>query len=82
VGTSLVRGVISQARKREMREVYLITETAPLFFERLGFSAIERSRVKGNVLNSLEFKGACPDTAPVMRMDLMIEGLPQSFQSK
>ena|ERR1022692_2601636 len=73
VGTSLVRHVISEARKKRMRELYLITETAPLFFERQGFSAVDRSRVRGSVLNSVEFKGACPETAPVMRMDLGIQ---------
>jgi amino-acid N-acetyltransferase len=70
VGTSLVRHVISEAEKKRIKEIYLITETAPSFFERLGFSAIDRSRVRGGVLNSVEFKGACPETAPVMRMDL------------
>ena len=78
VGTSLVRHVISEARKKRMREVYLITET-PLFFERLGFSAIDRSSVRGSVLNSVEFKGACPETAPAMRMDL---GLQESMSDQ
>jgi len=73
VGTALVRHVISEARKKRMREVYLITETAPLFFERLGFSAIDRSQVRGDVLNSVEFEGACPKTAPVMRIDLGVQ---------
>ncbi len=70
VGTSLVRRVISEARTKGIREVYLITETAPLFFERLGFSAVDRSRVTGDVLNPVEFKEACSETAPVMRIDL------------
>jgi amino-acid N-acetyltransferase len=72
VGTSLVRQVIVEARKKRLREVYLITETAPLFFERLGFGAIDRSQVTGDVLNSVEFKVACSETAPVMRKDLRI----------
>ena len=72
VGTSLVRHVISEARVKKMSEVYLITETAPLFFEKLGFSSIDRSQVSGNVLDSVEFKEACSETAPVMRMDLAI----------
>ncbi|MDA4131758.1 MAG: hypothetical protein OK454_01350, partial [Thaumarchaeota archaeon] len=59
--------------KRRIREVYLITEAAPLFFERLGFSAIDRSRVRGSVLNSVEFKGACPETAPVMWMEVGLQ---------
>jgi amino-acid N-acetyltransferase len=72
VGTTLVRQVIAEARKKKLHEVYLITETAPLFFERLGFIAVDRSRVTGNVLNSVEFKEACSETAPVMRMDLRL----------
>jgi amino-acid N-acetyltransferase len=72
VGTSLVRRVIFEARKKRVREVYLITETAPLFFERLGFSALDRSRVKGGVLNSVEFQEACPKTAPVLWLNLRI----------
>lgn len=73
VGTTLVRHAISEARKKRMKEVYLITETAPSFFESLGFSAVDRSRVRGSVLNSAEFKGACPETAPVMWMDLDVQ---------
>ena len=72
VGSSLVRHVIAEARKRKMRQVYLITETAPLFFERLGFNTINRSLVSGGILSSAEFKEACPETASVMRMDLSI----------
>ena len=72
LGTSLVRHVIAEARKKKLSEVYLITETAPSFFERLGFSAIDRSRVRGGVLKSFEFEEACPATAPVMWMDLRV----------
>jgi amino-acid N-acetyltransferase len=72
VGTSLVKQIIAEARKKKMSEVFLITETAPLFFERLGFNAVDRSRVRGGVLDSVEFKEACSETAPVMRLDLRI----------
>jgi len=70
VGTSLVRQIIAEARKKKMSELFLITETAPLFFERLGFSGIDRARVRGAVLGSVEFNEACSETAPVMRMEL------------
>jgi amino-acid N-acetyltransferase len=72
VGTSLVRQIIAEARKKKMSELLLITETAPLFFERLGFTGIDRARVRGDVLGSVEFKEACSVTAPVMRMELKI----------
>jgi len=72
VATALVKQIIAAARKKKIGEVFLITETAPLFFERLGFNAIDRSRVRGGVLDSVEFREACSETAPVMRMDLRI----------
>ncbi len=72
VGTSLVRQIIAEARKKKMTEVFLITETAPLFFARLGFKATERSRISGDVLDSIEFKEACSETAPVMWLDLRV----------
>jgi hypothetical protein len=34
--------------------------------------AVDRSRVTGGILGSVEFKEACSETAPVMRMDLRI----------
>ncbi len=70
VGRALVERVFEEARVRHLLELYLITETAPLFFERLGFEPLERRKVKDAVLDSVEFRGACPDTAPVMRLDL------------
>jgi amino-acid N-acetyltransferase len=72
VGTALVKQIIAEAKKKKLGEVFLITETAPLFFERLGFNATDRFRVRGGVLDSVEFKEACSETAPVMRMDLRI----------
>ena len=81
VGTSLVRRVIFEAKKKRMREVYLITETALPFFEKLGFSAIDRLRVKGDVLNSIEFEEACPETAPAMWLDLRTKDRPSLLSS-
>ena len=72
VGASLVKQIIAEARKKKMGEVFLITETAPLFFEKLGFKAIDRSRVRGGVLESVEFEEVCSETAPVMRLDLRV----------
>jgi amino-acid N-acetyltransferase len=73
VGTSLVRHVISEARKKKMREIYLLTGSAPMFFESLGFRAVDRSGIRGGVLNSVEFRELCPETAPVMWTNLLIK---------
>lgn len=70
VGGRLVSEVLAAARSRGVKEVYLITESAPLFFRRFGFRNFARERVKGDVLQSAEFRGACPESAPVMRIVL------------
>ncbi len=70
MGKSLVERVSKEAKTKGLSELYLITETAPNFFEKLGFEPVERRKVKGKVLNSIEFRGACAETAPVMRLQL------------
>lgn len=69
-GAMLVRHVLHEARSRSLSELFLITETAQRFFEKFGFRAFERSKVKGKVLESVEFTQACSETAPVMHLDL------------
>ena len=70
VGKALVEHVFEEASSRELAELFLITETASRFFERFGFTPFERKKVSGKVLNSVEFREACPETAPVMRIVL------------
>ena len=70
VGRALVERILEEGSAKDLAELYLITETAPPFFEKFGFRPVERKKVKGDVLNSMEFKEACPDTATVMRLRL------------
>ena len=70
IGKALVERVLQEASGKGLVELYLITETAPRFFETFGFVSIERQEVKGRVLDSVEFREACPQTAPVMRLCL------------
>jgi amino-acid N-acetyltransferase len=67
VGSGLVDGVLERARARGVREIYLLTTTAERYFPRFGFVPITRSQVALPVRASEEFRGACPDTAVVMR---------------
>lgn len=70
MGKALVERIFKEAKVRHLDELYLITETAPDFFEKFGFTSYGRENVKGKVLDSTEFKGACPETAPVMKLTL------------
>jgi len=70
LGHQLTDAVIGLARARGVRTVYLLTETAPAFFAKLGFSNMRREDVEPAVRTSEEFTSACPADAVVMRKAL------------
>jgi amino-acid N-acetyltransferase len=68
LGRRLVQQTLQQARLDGVAEVILLTTTAAPFFERLGFRPIRREDVPEPLRASAEFRGACPDTAAVLRL--------------
>jgi len=66
LGAALTVAALDLARRRDVRTVYLLTETAGQFFPKFGFAAITRAQVEPVVLASLEFTTACPKSALVM----------------
>jgi amino-acid N-acetyltransferase len=73
LGRRLVQEALQQARRDGVAEVILLTTTAAPFFERLGFRKISREEVPAPVRASAEFRGACPDTAAILRLVLIID---------
>jgi N-acetylglutamate synthase-like GNAT family acetyltransferase len=69
-GSSLVKHVMGEAKKKGIRELLLLTTTAPGFFSKLGFKESDRAQVTGSIINSAEFRNACPKTAVLMRLSL------------
>jgi len=67
VGRELVAWLLDLARGRGARHLYLLTTTAEPYFRRFGFEPIDRTGVPGPVLQSVEFREACPASAVVMR---------------
>jgi amino-acid N-acetyltransferase len=67
LGRDLVESLLLRAETKGTREIYLLTTTAERFFPRFGFAAIGREEVATPVRASEEFRGACPDSAVVMR---------------
>ncbi len=67
VGTALVAALLDHARSHRVRDVYLLTTTAEDWFPRFGFARIRRDAVPAALYASVEFQGACPDTAVIMR---------------
>ena len=70
LGSALVLYVIEQARQSGVNELYLLTDQVGEYYLRFGFEYFERKKVSGDVLQSSEFRGACLETAPVMRIKL------------
>ncbi len=67
LGARLTRRALDLARRRAVKTVYLLTETAAAYFPRFGFEPIARSEVPQAVRSSVEFTSACPMGACVMR---------------
>jgi amino-acid N-acetyltransferase len=68
LGASIVRAALNFSRGRGVKDFYLLTEPATVFFARFSFRVIPRSAVPAPVRASAEFRGACPETATVMSL--------------
>lgn len=70
IGRQLTAAALDLARTHGVRQVYLLTETAPAFFAGLGFRPVSRAAVAPAVQQSMEFVSACPQSAQAMLLDL------------
>lgn len=70
LGTQITHHLINEARKKELKGLYLLTETAKDFFLKIGFELISRDEVAKPVLASSEFSHVCPVTAACMYLNL------------
>ncbi len=70
LGERLTKAALELARKRGVRNIYLLTTTASHFFPRFGFTAIPRAELDPALEQSEELRGACPASALAMRAAL------------
>ena len=70
VGAALTHEIVADVKRANVRELFLLTTTAPAYFQRLGFEQVSRQSVPSTLQASAELQGACPATAIVMRLDL------------
>ena len=66
LGVKLTERAIDLARQLGVTTIYLLTETAPEFFVRLGFEVIPPESVPVDVASDVEFTTLCPSSATVM----------------
>jgi amino-acid N-acetyltransferase len=70
LGHRLVEHLLVEAQRRDARDVWLLTTTAERWFPRFGFARSMREEVPWPLQSSRELRGACPDSAIVMRRAL------------
>lgn len=70
LGTAITEYLIEQAKKRNLKGIYLLTETAQGFFLRKGFTVVPRNDVPKDLEASSEFSHVCKETAVAMHLPL------------
>ena len=70
LGAALCDTLLGDARRRGVRDAYLLTTTAPRFFARQGFAPIARESVPPAIRATREFAELCPASAVVMHREL------------
>lgn len=68
--TILVKALEIHAHKVGITELYLLTETAQIYFSHRGFSVVSRELVPREIRETHQFSSLCPDSAALMRKRL------------
>jgi N-acetylglutamate synthase-like GNAT family acetyltransferase len=62
----LWESIVRNATVKGLKEIYLLTDDASNYFQRLGFQIVDRKDVDDAVKASLEFTEACSESAVAM----------------
>ncbi len=73
LGRILINRLLDTVRKRGIKRIYLLTETAPHFFSKMGFQRIERNAVDPTLQKSEGFTHCCPCSSIAMIRHLNTE---------
>ncbi|MBO6577081.1 MAG: GNAT family N-acetyltransferase [Rhodothermales bacterium] len=73
LGEYLVTAAEAESVEAGIDALYLLTETAEAFFDRLGYDVVDRTDVPEAVLASDQFAKLCPSSAVAMRRRLTSE---------
>ncbi len=70
IANKLLQQIETLAGVKGLKAIYLLTETAPEYFDRKNYTKIKRADVPAEVQRSSEFSYACPQSAIVMKKTL------------
>jgi N-acetylglutamate synthase-like GNAT family acetyltransferase len=66
LGRELYARVLERARKLGIEDLYLLTDSAAVYFRKLGFDRIERADTPATIASTRQFTELCPQSATVM----------------
>jgi amino-acid N-acetyltransferase len=72
IAKELIKEIEALATGKGLTELFLLTETASVYFGRKGYEQISRAEVPAEVQASSEFSYACPQSAIVMKKKLTL----------
>jgi amino-acid N-acetyltransferase len=67
IAGKLLDRIEATCKRKGIKSIYLLTETAPGYFEKKGFIQIDRAEVPVEIQQSTEFSLVCPVSAIVMK---------------
>jgi len=70
IARRLVERIVAEAEGRGLNALYLLTTTAETYFPTFGFHVTARATVPEPIRQTGEFRGACPESATVMCLQL------------
>lgn len=70
IGKQITSDIVANAKQSNLDAVYLLTETAQDYFQKLGFEKVERESIPHEVKSTSEFAHGCPASAIAMVMKL------------
>ncbi len=70
LGQQISAAALAHARAQGVAELWLITNTAESFFEKMGFQKMLRAQAPAEISGLAQFTSLCPSSAAVMRLPL------------
>lgn len=70
LGKKLASSIESMAIDSKIETMYLLTETAEVFFKKLGYAVVDRERAPIEIQQTNEFSELCSTRAILMKKDL------------
>jgi amino-acid N-acetyltransferase len=66
----MVEQLLASADEQDLQAVYLITVNADHYFDRYGFTAVDRQQVPEAIQQTSQFSGLCPSSAVAMKRNI------------